>query len=544
MSSDLWAAFNDNPESSNSNPWAHQSTTKNDKVAESSNSTQPESGLGNVRTTPQNQTQIPHDDQGNDSDTDSWSAVNQELEDAWTSTSRKPQATISRSPEGAANSRAQNRVTEDELDDDFGDFEEAEAAQNFSQSIAAAPARISTPPGCASLQVDDDFGDFEGPEESNVVPLSGTVARSVENKARDVDPVGSHHIKPNASPAPAQQVGGPASFDPFADLEQLSHPATSTTKVTAAKDLSSRPISKGTKPMDRKAPLLGGFVTVEEHPDHNEEWDDFSTSSSRNEKPQSVEPSFKQEPEALQASKSSETSSGNPGAKPASGSSPANALPPTNVPPPSILIPLVSSIVHDLPEEIGNILKSHEDYQGSMPAISQVLGVLTALEDRMSILKVAARVIAGRKLRWKRDNMLSQSMRISAAGRPGGMKLTGVDKAETKREDREASEFVRMWKANSGRIRGAIMKMPAQADEKPPALPYIAETIAVRTLKEKDGGIKAPKCCVLCGLKREERVDKVDGDVWDQFGEWWIDYWGHTECRNFWNNYEQLLQQR
>ena len=68
--------------------------------------------------------------------------------------------------------------------------------------------------------------------------------------------------------------------------------------------------------------------------------------------------------------------------------------------------------------------------------------------------------------------------------------------------------------------------------------------MSVRTIKEADGGITAAKACALCGLKREERVDKVDVEVFDGFGEWWMEHWGHKECRAFWYQHEKYLQQR
>lgn len=35
------------------------------------------------------------------------------------------------------------------------------------------------------------------------------------------------------------------------------------------------------------------------------------------------------------------------------------------------------------------------------------------------------------------------------------------------------------------------------------------------------------KVCVVCGLKWDEWVVKVDYEVEDSFGEWWIEFWGY-----------------
>jgi hypothetical protein len=72
-------------------------------------------------------------------------------------------------------------------------------------------------------------------------------------------------------------------------------------------------------------------------------------------------------------------------------------------------------------------------------------------------------------------------------------------------------------------------------------VPEVAVGLAVSTAK---GVPTAPRACVVCGLKRDERVAKVDGEVEDSFGEWWVEFWGHRECRNFWVGHERELRQR
>ena len=214
----------------------------------------------------------------------------------------------------------------------------------------------------------------------------------------------------------------------------------------------------------------------------------------------------------------------------------ASALPPSNVPPPSILISMVSGLVEKLPVQVDNVMQSLTESRGS----SRVLEI--ALRKCIASLRVAARITAGRKLRWKRDTHLAQSMRIGQAGK--GMKLSGVDRNEVKKEDREAAEFVHIWQKHLGSIRRGLALVNSQVAGSPLALPEIAESLAIRTIKVANGGISAPECCALCGIKREERVDKVDVDVYDAFGEWWTDHWGHTECKAFWTEHERYLAQR
>lgn len=218
--------------------------------------------------------------------------------------------------------------------------------------------------------------------------------------------------------------------------------------------------------------------------------------------------------------------------------------PPTNVPPPSILL----SIFPELLDEADTKL-----YQ---PTAKQPLAIkshiyadpatLDYLRGYLMLTTVAARILAGRKLRWHRDKFLSQGMSISAAGSKGGMKLAGIDKTQSAREDREAADVVGVWRDHIGKLRSAvaaanigIQKQPVKMN--PFRVPDINDHMAVTTAKVVP---TAPRPCVVCGLKRDERVKGVDTDVEDSFGEWWIEHWGHRACRNFWLGNEQKLRSR
>jgi hypothetical protein len=220
-----------------------------------------------------------------------------------------------------------------------------------------------------------------------------------------------------------------------------------------------------------------------------------------------------------------------------------NVAPPTNIPPPSVFLALFPSLF-DLPQSklftpVANQTFSLKNRIMSDPS------TIEFLRAYLLIATVAARILAGRKLRWKRDSLLSQAMRIgpAAAGGKGGMKLTGLDKAEITREDREAAEVVRVWKDQLGRLRSAVAvsNSSAQDSSRHLAIPDVSETIHIKT---QPGGLTAPKPCIICGLKREERANKVDIDVEDSFGEWWVDHWGHRACRNFWLEHESKLKSR
>ena len=200
--------------------------------------------------------------------------------------------------------------------------------------------------------------------------------------------------------------------------------------------------------------------------------------------------------------------------------------PPTNIPPPSVLLSLSTSIIQKLTvtaKPNAALTKDQKDVRNRGP---------------LSTLHSIAHILSGRKLRWKRDSILSQQMSIGQAGKAGGMKLTSLDKTETRREEQEAAELVKAWKAHAGFLRSITSAMGKQA------LPDIAENLPVRTSKLSEGALTAPKPCFLCGIKRDERVLRVDGEVEDSFGEFWSEHWGHRDCVDFWKENKGSLPQR
>ncbi|EAS32925.3 uncharacterized protein CIMG_03949 [Coccidioides immitis RS] len=205
---------------------------------------------------------------------------------------------------------------------------------------------------------------------------------------------------------------------------------------------------------------------------------------------------------------------------------------PTNIPPPSILLRLFPSLLEKLRVKATNYTIHAKRKAGPLPDTGPA-------EEITYSLKVMVHIIAGRSLRWKRDSILSQSIRIGpASGRPGGMKLSSVNKSENVREEKEAVEVLDIWKKCNGLLNSA-----ASAGGKSP-VQFVAGNLQVRTATTQEGALKAPHACALCGLRREERVSKIDENVDDIFEEWWTEHWGHSDCKRFWEANSMNLDQR
>lgn len=160
------------------------------------------------------------------------------------------------------------------------------------------------------------------------------------------------------------------------------------------------------------------------------------------------------------------------------------------------------------------------------------------------------------------------------------MKLTGLDKGEQGREEQEAAELVRAYKAHVGALKavvggvngsdqgrrekkGAVGDLLGMMDEAPPShgvfesepwkatkvtlpiIPELAITMPIRTATASEGGLVSTQACGICGMKREERVAKVDVGIEDSFGEWWIEKTNlHVGCWRFWEGFKGRLNQR
>ncbi|KAF2476904.1 uncharacterized protein BDR25DRAFT_339011 [Lindgomyces ingoldianus] len=354
---------------------------------------------------------------------------------------------------------------------------------------------------------EEDFGDFEGPEESAQVAAAPSSSAGLEDLVK-----GMRISQPSAPPP------------------RYGLPALSSTKRSPAG-------SFGTVSRSKQA----STIPIPSEAQQEETWDDFDEWEA------SI-PAATQPTAMLKATSEANVMTSN--ARP-SLSSPtveelqSGELPPTNVPPPGVLLSLFSSLIGEAQEKLFKPMTAQ-----TLPMRNKLLSEPTTivyLQGYLMLASVAARIIAGRKLRWKRDTHLSQGMRIGPASSraTSGMKLAGVDKAEAMKEDREVSDLVRVWKDQVGRLRHVVSAAnQAKAGSLGP-VPDIQETMLVKTLKQTEGGIPARMPCMLCGLKRDERVAMVDQYVQDSFGEWWVDQVNmHRGCRNFWHEHKDQLRQR
>ena len=120
------------------------------------------------------------------------------------------------------------------------------------------------------------------------------------------------------------------------------------------------------------------------------------------------------------------------------------------------------------------------------------------------------------------------------------MKLTGLDRSEAGREDTEVEDVMRVWREQVGRLKSAVVAAGTGA-----LVPELGSVMPVRVAKGAEGAIVSTQACALCGLKREERVAKVDAAVEDSFGEWWVEGTNmHTACLNFWDVFKGRLNSR
>ncbi|CZT03659.1 uncharacterized protein RAG0_10359 [Rhynchosporium agropyri] len=400
----------------------------------------------------------------------------------------------------------------------------------------------------AEIEDDDEFGDFETvatPEpvlkprpqpqplpSQSLINMSGTTTLKDKTFKRPTDLLATPSDPSPGLPYP--QAPKSPSFrerNPFGDMG----PILETRQLSNVKN-ESRPNS--TSPVTAwpnfAPPKPDPYVDSPATNNVEEGWGDFAELPSETPVLKSLRPSTGIEADAW----AWDVADGVIAAKPE-----VNEAPPTNIPPPSVILTLFPPLF-DLPQS--RLFKAVADQPFSLKnRIMSDPSTISFLRAYLLIATVAARIIAGRKLRWKRDSFLSQAMKIgpAAAGGKGGMKLTGIDKSEVVREDREVADVFRVWKDQLGRLRSAVAVANTSLRDSSShlAIPEISEAMHV---KIQEGGMTAPKQCLICGLKREERIAKVDIAVEDSFGEWWIDHWGHRACKNFWQEHQSNLKGR
>ena len=429
-----------------------------------------------------------------------------------------------------------------------------------------------------ALVDEDDFGDFEDPSnnedvthaESSLLPFDAVVhpVGSESNRVHSLS-ADSGYVQPYTLSSMMEVQDAPSNDDDWgefsqqsvmfdADLEAIrqkkeaghilaeqrrtqehvSIPLYPTATTTGAFTPTS-PVSAITRanggqrsPKATKPPLqfskdaskhrveAAEATNLEQATMHDEPWMDFETAEAPEPRPNSSKTPYSRTFKAI------ETSNLGP--------------PPSNIPPPSILLPLIATTIASLATDLKTI-------QSRQP-LDQPSSTASEINASLSALRAAARVLAGRKLRWKRDTLLSQSMKIGPAhsGKAGGgMKLAGVDRAESRREDQEAAEALQVWQQHAGALRSTVAAFNGRLPEGERfPMPDMADGLLIRQGQASEGTVAAAKCCFLCGIRRDERVAKVDVEVEDSFGEWWVEHWGHVDCVAFWENHKDFLRQR
>ncbi|KAG9254965.1 uncharacterized protein F5Z01DRAFT_62683 [Emericellopsis atlantica] len=361
---------------------------------------------------------------------------------------------------------------------------------------------------------DDDFGDFE------TVPTT--------------QPKAAPALVESRPKAPAPQVSQPPSMDLLSLEDPPSYAEATPVKPStphgfgATAKAQTQEKARPQKPLAANKPSrLKEATLVDDDDDQWNAWDDFES---------------KPAPSITKPTPAPTTDNWERDSKPSpQPSQPAAAdddqPPPMNVPPPSVLLSAFPGLF-----KAGDTL--FKPTAGQTASIKErVLSDPKAadfLRGYIMIATTAGRVIAGRKHRWHRDKILAKSMSISVAGSKG-MKLAGVDKTQSVREDRDAADVAAAWREYVGRLRSAVAATNSSGKTSSLRVPEISENMQIQTAKLVP---TAPKPCVICGLKRDERVAKVDYDVEDSFGEWWVEHWGHRACKNFWVEHEQALRQR
>lgn len=349
---------------------------------------------------------------------------------------------------------------------------------------------------------DDDFGDFEDSQSTSATPAP-----------------------PATQARPVRARGPSALVDLLGDLD-LSQPATT---PTVQSNQRSRPTEAPSSGSVRKSPV-GDFGTATKQKQSksvptpaapaqvaDDTWEAFDDWEA------SIPAPASKKPETAKGAPASASTTPAPVLSSAIDEISPGEQPPTNVPPPGVLLSLFPSFFADAQEQLFKPMAAQP-----LPMRNRLLAepaTIAYLEGYLMLASVAAHIIAGRKLRWKRDQLLSQGMRIGPASSraTSGMKLTGIDKGENRKEEREASDVVRAWKDQVGRLRHVVSGVNQIRAGTLASVPDLQETMPVRTLKQSEGGVPARQQCMLCGLKRDERVTAADMAVEDSFGEWWVE---------------------
>ncbi|MBE7181604.1 MAG: hypothetical protein INR71_10425, partial [Terriglobus roseus] len=422
-----------------------------------------------------------------------------------------------------------------EDEDDFGAFE----GGSFADSVPRAGNSRPTP-GTAQSQapqssnlVDLDFGEpepqvsrLEEPWQAESKVASFRISTPAEPDRFVKKPDAN---LPHRSPNVDQSVNAGQAYTDWAEFDDwMEEPASKPTHERSAAQ--AEPHTRGAKgaprPQTQSKKLVADIPSIpaagqSTHDETQDEtWDDFDQQVAMTTTTEGLNPVFSGVRDILPEPPST-----------------ASTLPPTNIPPPSLVFTLFAPAISDAQTSFFTPLSTLAP-AAKTEALSHI-APQTFVRSYIALGVVAARTIAGRKLRWKRDTRLSQGMRIGAAGGKG-MKLAGVDKSELAKEDREVAELVRVWNAQVGKLRAVVAPTKHLIDKAGGValgtVPDLKTVMPAVTAKEAEGAVPSQRPCALCGLKREERLAGIEkGEVGDMFGEWWVESANmHRSCRNFW----------
>lgn len=439
----------------------------------------------------------------------------QEMDDAWSEprSKRKNPVTSQAVDSGvlfdAADFELEDGEFECESDEEFGEFESVKTAAPAKKPAAAALSTAAQPPPQSSMP----SLDLLSLDDPTPVQKSEPSKQSASSASSGLRFGISGPAKPQAKGSVMQDMD-------FTKFEKQTVPANVQPKARPKTQPKAQPSSKASIPKQSNA-----WAEVND----DEEW------AAWDDAPNTGGDTSTGAIDAAPASSSWEWDSTD-AATGNTATSSDSTPPPVNVPPPSVLL----SLFPELLSTASALFKSTSGQSGTIK--EQILSNPKAvhfLQGYILLATTAARIMAGRKHRWHRDKILAKSMSISAAGSKG-MKLAGVDKTQAAREDREAADIVAVWREHVGRLRSAVTvaNTLAKVNLK---VPELSESLSAHTAKLVG---TAPKQCVICGLKRDERISKVDFEVEDSFGEWWVEHWGHRACKNFWIEHEKNLRQR
>lgn len=380
-------------------------------------------------------------------------------------------------------------------DDEFGDFEDAVTKKSDDHTSKVASQLATT--NLLDLEPDEtESSSKEAGSFRQGIPATGGFSQIVsrEEIATSADNQDDEWGDFETTEVSITPVVRPQQREP-------SQKNTAPMTLNTSNPVRGKPREQRTPPPRNSSAGLIKNESVEEEP-----WDDFD-----NDEPDRINTSNNLKQSPLQQSRF----------EPAMTTDVIQRDRPTNMPPPAVLLSWLPNVFSALAAQAR---QPNADVNAGTAAVQAY--------------RVSARVIAGRAARWKRDNILAQSMKIGAAGRNGGMKLAALDKGESRKEDQAAEEVIASWTRFSHVLNAAIIRAKAQ---KPPMA--LSSKLSARLATGLDV-VTATHICAVCGLRRNERVIGIDVSVSDTFGEFWIEHWGHKDCADTWYNFKGLLGQR